>query len=191
MCGQVNHRLTPGVLDDSSHGLQRDRLAGTDAIDLLFNEGLLRVCRIARQEVVDIAIHDNHRDVPWRVSWGWHDDDRAVRGDMVTSIKGSDGFRLEDDRPGRKPLRPSVRQVTPKPTSEPFRKRQFLVRHKDLALGEVMQTARMISVQMGEDDGPARRRGGCQVSAVAGRPLVPGDTSSWTANRKYGCHRGK
>ena len=154
MCGQVNHRLTTSVFDDSSHGLQRDRLAGTDTIDLLFNEGLLRVSRIARQEVIDIAIDNNHRDVPWRVSWGWHDDDRAVRGDMVTSIKGSDGVGLEDDRPGCKPLWPSVRQVTPKLTSESFRKRQFLVRHKDFALGEVMQAARMISMQMGEDDGP-------------------------------------
>ena len=153
MCGQINHRLTATVLDDSSHRLQGDRLAGTNTIDFFLDERLLRVSRIARQEVVDIAIHDNHRDVPWCVSWGRHDDDCAVRCDEVGPIKGSEGFRLEDDRPGRKPTRPSIGQVTPKSTSEPFRKRQFLVRYKDLAPGEVMQTARMIRVQMGEDDG--------------------------------------
>jgi hypothetical protein len=75
VCGQVNHWLTPGVLDNSSHSPQRDCLTGADPIDLLFNEGLLRVRRIARQEVVDIAIHDDHRDVPSCVSWGRDDDD--------------------------------------------------------------------------------------------------------------------
>jgi hypothetical protein len=123
MCGQVDRRLTPDVPDNSLHGLQRYRLAGTDTIDLLFKEGLLRVRRIARQEVIAIVIEDNHRNVPWRVSWGRHDDDRAIRGNMVTSIKGSEGLRLEVDRPGSEPLRPSVWQVTPKPPSEPFRKR--------------------------------------------------------------------
>jgi hypothetical protein len=73
---------------------------------------------------------------------------------MVTSIKGSEGLRLEDDRPGSEPLRPSVRQVTPKPPSEPFRNRHFLVRYEDIALGKVTQPASMISMQVGKDDGP-------------------------------------
>jgi hypothetical protein len=153
MCGQVDHWLTPGIPHNSLHGSQRDRLVWTDAIDLVFNEGLLRVCRIASQEVVDIAIHDNHRDVPGCVSWGWHNDDCAVRGDKVAPIKGPEGLRLEDDRPGSEPVRPSVRQVTPLPPSEPLRKRQLLVRHEDFALGEVMQATRMIGVQMGKDNG--------------------------------------
>jgi len=97
MCGQVNHRRTRSVTDDSSHGLQRDRLIGANTIDFFLDERVLRVSRIARQEVVDIVIHDNHRDMPWCVSCGWHNDDCAVGGDMMTSTKGSDGPRLEED----------------------------------------------------------------------------------------------
>jgi hypothetical protein len=41
-----------------------------------------------------------------------------------------------------------------KSPNESFRRRQFLVRHEDLALGEVQQTASMFSVQIGEDGGP-------------------------------------
>jgi hypothetical protein len=72
----------------------------------------------------------------------------------VAPIKWSESLRIEDNRPGSKPLWPSVRQVTPKPPSEPLRKCQFLVRNEDFALGEVMQATCMISVQMGKDDRP-------------------------------------
>ena len=152
--GQVDRRPIQGVPEDRLHGPQRDRLAGADAIDLLFDEGLLGVRRVTRQEVADIAIHDNHRDVARRVAWCRHDDDVAVRGHTVAAIKGAEGLRLEDDRPGRKPFRPSVRQIAPQPPDEPLRQPQLLVTHKDLALGEVMQAARMVGVQMGEDHGP-------------------------------------
>ena len=76
--GQVDCLLTSSVTNNPSHGLQRERLAGTDTIDLLIDERLLCVSRVARQEVVDIAIHDNHRDVPRCVAWSRHDDDCAV-----------------------------------------------------------------------------------------------------------------
>ena len=67
-CGQVDHRLTPAVMDNTVHVLKRDSLTGTGTIDWLLKEGLLCVCRIARQEVVEIVIHDNDRNVPWHES---------------------------------------------------------------------------------------------------------------------------
>jgi hypothetical protein len=65
------------------HGLQRDRLAETGTVDLLLKDGLLCVCRITRQEGAGTMT-----TVP-----------------SVPSIKGSEGFRLEDDQPRSEPLR--------------------------------------------------------------------------------------
>ena len=152
--GQIDRWAFLGEPHDGLHGPQRDRLAGADAIDSPVDERLLGVRRVARQEVADIAVHDDHRDVPRCVSRRRHDDDAAVRGDPLAAIEGSEGFRYEVDRPGLEPIRPSVRQVTPEPPGEPLRQPQLLVAHEDLAPGEVVQTARMVGVQVGKDHRP-------------------------------------
>ena len=118
MCGQVDHLAESAAYwtilrivcnEAASLGL-------TPSTSSLTSDFCVYVVSPAKK-VGDIAIHDNDRDMSRRVSWRRNYDDRAVFGYTMASIKRSNGLRLEDDRPGRKPLGPSVRQVTSKLTS--------------------------------------------------------------------------
>ena len=85
---------------------------------------------------------------------------------------------------------PALVWVAAKASTQPRRIVEFDPRDEDLGVGEVVQSARVVGVEMGQDD-PAHVAGPDPEPLELRADLLLGPTRSRTAKRKNGCQRGK
>src|SRR5215207_5018881 len=103
------------------HCIDGDASSRGNTVRCSLDKEILAIARIASQEECYIlGVHYN-RDMPGSMTRCRHDQNIACLCDLVALLKWTESLGLEGNRLWAKPLRPSVRQVTPQPPSKATR----------------------------------------------------------------------
>src|ERR687891_1495121 len=128
-------------------------LVDADAVDLPAEHQLLRIGAVAGEEDGVVALVDEHADLPGGVAGKGHERDVAGFGQAQALREGSERLRLELNQRWAEPCGPAlVRDVAAQAATEAGGVLELRASDEDLVVGEVVQAAGVIGVQVSQHD---------------------------------------